>query len=86
MKKIFLEIILDQNTEEFPDYLKGVVDFLTKIFLDKYYKKLKVIKGKDIYDLIDILAISRKFKQLKEDFDDDDFEDEEMKGEDMTDL
>ena len=86
MKKIFLEIILDQNTEEFPDYLKGVVDFLTKIFLDKYYKKLKVIKGKDIYDLIDILAISRKFKQLTGDPDYDDFEDEEMEGEDMTDL
>ena len=80
MKKIFLEIILEQDVESLPDYLRGIIDFLTKHFLDKYYKKKKnKIRGKDIYDLIDITAISRKFQQLtgNPDYDDIYYDEEE---------
>ncbi len=79
MKKIFLDIILDENLESTPDYLKGVVDYLTNFFMNQYYKKKKnEIRGKDIYDLIDILAISRKFQQLTGNPDYDDFEEEDF--------
>jgi hypothetical protein len=85
MKRIFLEIILDQNEEEIPDYLKGIIEFLTKHFMDLYYKKKKnEIRGRDIYDLIDILAISRKFQQLTGHPDYDDFYDDEE--EEMNDI
>ena len=75
MKKIFLEIILDEDQEEIPDYMQGVFEYLTKYFMDKYYKKKKnEIRGRDIYDLIDILEISSKFQQLTGNPDYDDFE------------
>ena len=75
MKKIFLEIILDEDHEEIPDYMQGVFEYLTKHFMDKYYKKKKnEIRGRDIYDLIDILEISSKFQQLTGNPDYDDFE------------
>ena len=80
MKRIFLEIILEQDIEGLPDYLKGILDFLTNHFLDQYYKKKKnEIRGKDIYDLIDITAISRKFQQLtgNPDYDDIYYDEEE---------
>ena len=84
MKKIFLEIILDQDPEGTPDYLKGVIEYLTNHFMKVYYKKKKnEIRGKDIYDLIDILAISRKFQQLTGNPDYDDFEEEDLTGDEM---
>ena len=52
---------------------------MSKYFLDKYYKKKKVIKGKDIYDLIKIEEISTKFQQItgNPDFDFSELDDEE---------
>ena len=80
LKKIFLDIILDESYDEASDYLKGVLEYLTNYFMNKYYKKKKnEIRGRDIYDLIDILEISRKFQQFtgNPDFDDFDYNDEE---------
>ena len=48
--------------------------------MNKYYKKKKnEIRGRDIYDLIDILEISRKFQQFtgNPDYDDFDYNEEE---------
>ena len=84
MEKIFLDVILNRGLEGIPDYLKGIIDYLTKYFLDKYYKKKKEIKGKDIYELIDILAISRKFEQVTGSSDYDDYEEEDYNGESIT--
>ena len=42
MKRIFLEIILDQSEEEIPDYLKGITEYLTNYFMNQYYKKKKM--------------------------------------------
>ena len=33
-------------------------------FLDKYYKKKKIIRGKDLYQLINMEEISTKFQQI----------------------
>ena len=85
MKRIFLGIILDQEEQEIPEYLQGITEYLTNHFLNQYYKKKKnEIRGKDIYGLIDILAISRKFQQLTGHPDYDDFYDYEE--EDMNDI
>ena len=84
MEKIFLDVILNRSLEGIPDYLKEIIDYLTKHFLDKYYKKKKEIKGKDIYELIDILAISRKFEQLTGSSEYDDYEEEDYNEERIT--
>ena len=65
MKKIFFEIMLEGgNVEEIDDYTKYIYEELTRIFINKYYKRKKIIRGKDIYDLIDINEISQKYYQL----------------------
>ncbi len=84
MEKIFLDVILNRSLEGIPDYLKEIIDYLTKHFLDKYYKKKKEIKGKDIYELIDILAISSKFEQLTGSSEYDDYEEEDYNEERIT--
>ena len=50
---------------------------MTKHFIDKYYKERKIIRGKDLFDLIDIEAISEKFQELT----DDDYDVEETEKE-----
>ena len=65
MKKIFLDVITDGDPESSsPGYMNGVFTKLTDYFVDLYYKEKKEIKGKEIYDLIDINAISMKFEEM----------------------
>ena len=63
MRKIFLDVITNGDPEG-PEYINGVFIKLTDYFIELYYKEKKEIKGKDIYDLIDISAISMKFEEL----------------------
>ena len=65
MKKIFIDI-MNQGVapEETDDYTKDLNEELAKIFINKYYKKRKEIRGKDIYDLIDYYSINQKYYQL----------------------
>ena len=81
MNKIFIEIILEKGMEGVPEGLRGIVEECRRYFVTKYYKKKKVIRGKDIFGLIDILMIYRKFEQLTGnpdyDVDYDMFEDED---------
>ena len=65
MKKIFYDLILEgASPDDIDDYIKYIYDELTYIFIKKYYKRKKVIKGKDIFDLININEISQKYYQL----------------------
>ena len=78
MKRIFLEIILGEDLKEAPEYLKGIFEYMTNYFMDKFYKmKNNEIRGKDIYELMDINEIESKFQELTGNPDYDDYYDEE---------
>ena len=78
-KKIFINMMLEgASPDEVDDYANGMNEELARIFIHKYYKRKKEIKGKDIYDLINIKEIMEKYYQLNGeipiyDEDDDDF-------------
>ena len=75
MKKILFDILTEKDAEFIPDFLQEILEILTKHFIDKYYKEKKIIRGKDLYDLIDIESIAEKFQELT----DDDYSDDETK-------
>ena len=64
MKKIFLEVIMEGDYESSADYFGGIFNELADYFVDSYYVNRKEIKGKQIYDLININHISEKFEQM----------------------
>ena len=75
MKKILFDILTEKDAEFIPDFLQEILEILTKHFIDKYYKGKKIIRGKDLYDLIDIESIAEKFQELT----DDEYSDDETK-------
>ena len=64
MKKIFIDLITEKDPNNIPSYLSGFFDQLTDYFINTYYKDRNEIRGKEIYDLIDINAISLKMEQI----------------------
>ena len=64
MKKIFLDVITEGDADGSLDYMGGIFQDLTEYFVNTYYKDRKEIKGKEIYDLIDINQISEKFEVM----------------------
>ena len=88
MKKIFLEVITEGEAESSADYFGGIFNELADYFVNSYYVNRKEIKGKQIYDLIDIEAISQKFEQMignNPQFYDNDCDDEENNDYDTRD-
>ena len=80
MKKILFDILTEKDAEFIPDFLQEILEILTKHFIDKYYKEKKIIRGKDLYSLIDIESIAEKFQELTDDdYDDDEIEEGENK-------
>ena len=80
MKKILFDILTEKDAEFIPDFLQEILEILTKHFIDKYYKEKKIIKGKDLYSLIDIESIAEKFQELTDDdYGDDEIEEGENK-------
>ena len=69
MKKILIDVFTEKDAEFIPEFLKLTLDKLANYFIDKYYKKKKMIRGKDLYDLIDIGPISEKFQQITGNYD-----------------
>ena len=62
IRKLFIDII---NEGEYMDNkLKNVFDKVINYFIEKYYKEKKDIKGKDLYDLININELIKKFDDL----------------------
>ena len=64
MKKIFLEVITEGDYESSSEYFGGLFNELADYFVDSYFVNRKEIKGKEIYDLININHISDKFEQM----------------------
>ena len=65
MKKIFIDIMMEGiSIDDVDEYTKEMNEELARIFIPKYYSKKKEIRGKDIYDLIDINEIKQKYYQL----------------------
>ena len=76
-KQIFIDMMLEGTPpDEVDDYANGMNEELARIFIQKYYKRKKEIRGKDIYDLINIKEIKDKLYQLNGEipfYDEDDF-------------
>ena len=82
MRRIFFEIVVGEDYEGIPTYYKGYIKHLIDYFMDVYYQDNEVIRGSDIFDLIDITQIVRKFDQISGSLEyllDD--EEEELEGE-----
>ena len=75
MKKIFIDVLLEGvSLEEIDDFTRHIYEELAIIFIEKYYKERNQIKGKDIYELININEVMEKYYQLNGEmplFDDD---------------
>ena len=67
MKKIFLEVITEGDAESSAEYFGGIFIELADHFVNEYYRERKEIRGKDIFELIDMEPISKKFEQLMSD-------------------
>ena len=63
LRKIFLDIITDGEESSDPKF-KEAFEKLADFFIDKYYKEKKEIKGKDLYELININEVHLKFDEL----------------------
>ena len=64
LKEIFLDVITEGNEESLGEYFQKLFNELADYFVDSYFVNRKEIKGKEIYDLIDINQISSKFEQM----------------------
>ena len=65
LRKILIDIILKGGSlSDLDDEGKFIYEELARIFAQKYYKRKKEIRGKDIYNLIDINEINKKYYQL----------------------
>ena len=67
MKKIFLESVTEGDAESAADYFGGIFIELADHFVNEYYKERKEIRGKDIYNIIELDPISKKVEQLMND-------------------
>ena len=87
MEKIFIDILTEKDASYIPEFLKKILDKLSVYFLDKYYKKKKIIRGKDLYQLINMEEISTKFQQISSnpDFDFSELDDDEDEYEESDD-
>ena len=96
MRKIFLDVMLEgASLDEIDNNSKEIYEELAKIFLQKYYKENNEIRGKDLYDLINISEIIQKFYELNgevplydDDIEDimDDDDDDDNKNKDSDDY
>ena len=64
MKRIFLEVITEGDPETSTDHLSKIFNQLAEHFVERYYDEKKQIRGKDIYNLLDINEISIKFGEI----------------------
>ena len=55
MKKIFLESVTEGDAESAADYFGGIFIELADHFVNEYYKERKEIRGKDIYNIIELI-------------------------------
>ena len=96
MKKIFSDVVFDGEPEGGPEFMYGIFEQLREYFINTYYKDRKEIKGKEIYDLIDIKIISMKFEQMigenpyyngnKDDMEESDYDSRDVVGDPNPDV
>ena len=84
LRTIFMDIIMD-GEEYKENKLKETFEKLADYFINKYYEDKKTIRGKDIYDLIEMSEISLKFEELIENNKYDiEYEDEDINYDNMN--
>ena len=88
MKSIFLDIISEGEPDRSPPYLMKIFDQLADYFIEEYYKERNVIRGRDIYDLMDIQKIYSKFGDIVNEtsiFDDYNEQEDDLDNKDIID-
>ena len=88
MKSIFLDIISEGDPDRSSPYLMKVFDQLADFFIEEYYKEGNVIRGRDIYDLMDIQKIYSKFGDIVNEtsiFDDYNEQEDDLDNKDIID-
>lgn len=78
MKKIFMDIITEGEYESNKEYYETIFSELADYFVNTYYVNRKEIKGKQIYDLIDINQISEKYELMMSYYSEDSDEEENI--------
>ena len=87
MKKIFIDIITEGEYESNKEYNEEFFNEFVDYFVDSYYVNRKEIKGKQIYDLIDINQIYEKYELMMNYYSEaDDDENEQINVEPITDM
>ena len=89
MKKLFIDIITEGEYESNKEYNEGIFNEFVDYFVNSYYVNRKEIKGKQIYDLIDINQIYEKYELMVNYYseaDDDDEINEQISVEPTTDM
>ncbi len=64
MKKIFLDVVADGGGPEDNSNFRKIFERLAEHFVEMYYNEKKQIRGKDIYDLINISDVYNKFSDF----------------------
>ena len=64
IKKIILDLLSGSDKEHPVGQVSGPLNELCDYFINIYYKDKKEIKGKDIYNLIDINAIFKRLEKM----------------------
>ena len=65
MKKIIVDIMLEGlSPSEIEENILMLYKELADIFIEKYYKEKKEIKGKDLINIIDIKELMQKYYEL----------------------
>ena len=62
LRKIFLDVITEED--ESTEYVETLFGNLADYFMDTYYKDRPIIRGKEIYDLIDMNIVSSKLEEM----------------------
>ena len=63
-KILFFEVISEGDPNSSPPYLRKIFEQLADYFVEKYYKEKKQIRGRDIFYLLDISEITKKFEEI----------------------
>ena len=66
VKEMLIKVFTGEKGEDLPKSMFKIINELSDIFVNIYYRERKKIKGKELYDLIDLNAIFAKMGQLME--------------------
>ena len=64
IKKMFIIVFTGQDKDSLPEEIVETFNKLSEYFINIYYKDRKEIRGKELYDLVDMGEIFKKMEEL----------------------